>query len=150
MVLGSAMRPFSIDRRHLRSSSTMRGRVFAVRTLKSSKKLSRSEWLDNLVVVTKLVHDAGELAPFPYIKFTASVILRVLEVIRAGSLTLSHVADLSTRNSFQLVQKNRDDFEELAKSIVDIIVNIRDVLLAHPGVSDLCSNFALRCNEFTT
>jgi hypothetical protein len=43
-----------------------------------------SIWLDNLIYVAKVVRDAGELAPFPYIKGTANLVITVLERIKAS------------------------------------------------------------------
>ncbi|KAG6909379.1 hypothetical protein DXG01_000822 [Tephrocybe rancida] len=86
-------------------------------------------WLDGLISAVTVVRDTTDLAVFPYVKIAASLVLQVLEVIKS-------------------VKKNIDDFEELAQSLVQIVVAIRDTLLSY--CRDFCPPpaFATHCQAF--
>jgi hypothetical protein len=48
----------------------------------------------------------------------------------------------------QQVEKNRDDFKELAETIVAVIVLVRDEIVARPDGSKSPSRFDELCKDF--
>ncbi|KAH8817640.1 hypothetical protein DL96DRAFT_1622978 [Flagelloscypha sp. PMI_526] len=66
--------------------------------------------LDHSIVLIQVLKALGEMLPFPYIKGTADLALKVLEPIR-------------------LARTNRQDFEGLVQDINSILLQIRDLSL---------------------
>ncbi|KAG6917237.1 hypothetical protein DXG01_003351 [Tephrocybe rancida] len=86
-------------------------------------------WLDHLILTAEVIRDAGALMPFPYVKFAASIALQVLLQI-------------------QTVHKNKDDFLDLSRKLVEVIVTMRDTLCScyqshspPPEFTSHCLNF---------
>ncbi|KAH8822186.1 hypothetical protein DL96DRAFT_1819745 [Flagelloscypha sp. PMI_526] len=88
--------------------------------------------LDQSIAIIQVVKALGEMLPFPYLKATADVALRVLEPLR-------------------LARTNRQDFEALVQDITNIIVQIRTVALELSSNGATCSPaFQAKCLRFTT
>ncbi|KAG6812344.1 hypothetical protein H0H92_003334 [Tricholoma furcatifolium] len=85
-------------------------------------------WLDGLVTAAIAVREAGDLTAFPYVRVAASLVVQVLQII-------------------QSVQQNQEDFEELAQSLVQTIVVIRDTLRSCHEEHALSPAFATRCQD---
>ncbi|KAK0442015.1 uncharacterized protein EV420DRAFT_1082829 [Desarmillaria tabescens] len=79
--------------------------------------------------VARLTAAAGEMAPFPFIKGAAQCVVVVLEIIDQAA-------------------KNKDDLQELAESIVNTLVAVRDTVIEHGPTSSL--RFQNICLEFQT
>ncbi|KAK0186764.1 hypothetical protein F5146DRAFT_1067326, partial [Armillaria mellea] len=85
--------------------------------------------IDSCLKIAKLTAAAGELAPFPFIKGAAQCVVVVLEAIES-------------------VEKNRQDLQELAESIVTTLVVVRDTVINHGPTSASC--FKDICLDFQT
>lgn len=59
------------------------GKVVAIRRRRS--RIRDFLHLDTLIVAAKVVRDASDIAPFPYAKFAASLVIQILEVIQVGT-----------------------------------------------------------------
>ncbi|KAF8054340.1 hypothetical protein FPV67DRAFT_1131236 [Lyophyllum atratum] len=125
-LLANTMAPaIQLDAQPRRS---MIGRVFAIRIFKSRPQLSAT-WIDNLIVMAKAVGNSGELASVPYVKVAANIVIQILEII-------------------QLARQNRDDFRDLAQSLVNIIVTISETLQSYSDGREPPSTFTARCHAF--
>ncbi|PBK80338.1 hypothetical protein ARMGADRAFT_1092356 [Armillaria gallica] len=85
--------------------------------------------VDSCLQTAKLITAAGEMAPFTFIKGVAGCVVVILENI-------------------QKAENNRSDMRELAKSIVNTLVAVRDTVIEHGPSSALC--FQKICIEFQT
>ncbi|KAK0451259.1 uncharacterized protein EV420DRAFT_730027 [Desarmillaria tabescens] len=100
----------------------------AVLLSKSSRSTTMSG-IDSCLQAAKLIAAAGEMAPFPFIKGTALCVVAVLEIIQKAA-------------------DNRSNLRELAESIVNTLVAVRDAVIEHGPTS--ASHFQGICVEFQT
>ncbi|KAJ7278409.1 hypothetical protein C8J57DRAFT_1465518 [Mycena rebaudengoi] len=84
------------------------------------------DWLANLILTAKTITAAAECLPFPYVKGALGPIIPILEVV-------------------QKMTKNRDDFEELCESIVEIVTLLQEKISRH-GV-DATGSLQQFCEE---
>ncbi|KAK0235493.1 hypothetical protein EDD85DRAFT_77455 [Armillaria nabsnona] len=89
--------------------------------------------IDSCLKIAKFTAAAGEMAPFPFIKGAAQCVVVVLETIESAT-------------------KNRRDLQELAESIVDTLVVVRDTVIDHGPTSascfkDICLDFQTYLND---
>ncbi|PBK80326.1 hypothetical protein ARMGADRAFT_1092341 [Armillaria gallica] len=83
--------------------------------------------INSCLQTVKLIGVVGEMAPFPFIQGVALCTVVILENI-------------------QKAENNRSDMRELAKSIVDTLVAVRDTVIEHGPTS--MSHFQNICVEF--
>ena len=57
------------------------GKVVAIKLF---TRASKSQWLDNLIASIRLIKNASELAPFPYLGIAAGITVQILEIIRVS------------------------------------------------------------------
>ncbi|KAJ6614154.1 hypothetical protein B0H10DRAFT_176591 [Mycena sp. CBHHK59/15] len=88
--------------------------------------LEHLDWLATSISIVKSIGEAGSLAPFPYIHLAAGTVVKILE-------------------GLQTVKTNGEDFEELAKDIVSVVVTIRNTILEHPRAP--ASHVSIKCND---
>jgi hypothetical protein len=115
----------------------------ALRIPSSEKRLKPPkslDWLGRLLDVAKVVTSI----PFPYVKAVAGTIVVLLETIevRPGSFNPRR----SAHSSHKGLGKNKDDMRILLESVIDIVVVVRDDLLAQgdlsgPGYKEMCLDF---------
>ncbi|KAK0239404.1 hypothetical protein EDD85DRAFT_949258 [Armillaria nabsnona] len=91
--------------------------------------MSRYPDIDACIQAARLTAAAGEMAPFPFIKGAAQCVVLVLEMIDRAA-------------------KNKSDLQELAESIVNTLVAVRDTVVEHGPTSAL--HFQNICLEFQT
>ncbi|SJL12538.1 uncharacterized protein ARMOST_15966 [Armillaria ostoyae] len=85
--------------------------------------------IDACIKVAQFTAAAGEMAPFPFIKGAAQCVVLVLE-------------------TFKSVSKNTKDMQELAESIITILVVVRDTVIKHGPSS--AKRFQTICMEYQT
>ncbi|KAJ7588135.1 hypothetical protein C8J56DRAFT_941045 [Mycena floridula] len=93
-----------------------------------SKDARRAALLEQFRQISRTAQALGELAPFPYIKGLAAVVVIVVEAI-------------------QLVDQNKHDFGDLAQNILAVVVAVRDVVRDHGGSS---ASLQQICLDFTS
>ncbi|KAJ7272349.1 P-loop containing nucleoside triphosphate hydrolase protein [Mycena rebaudengoi] len=84
------------------------------------------DWLANLILTAKTITAAAEYLPFPYVKGALGPVIPILEAV-------------------QKMTKNRDDFEELCESIVEIVSMLQEKISRH-GV-EATSSLQQFCQE---
>ncbi|KAG6914378.1 hypothetical protein DXG01_000679 [Tephrocybe rancida] len=85
--------------------------------IKTERQRPLPQWLDNMTILVGTIRDASDLIPFPYVQFTAGIVLQFLKMIQAA-------------------RKNINDFRGLSQKLVDTIVTVRDTIndfLRHTG-----------------
>lgn len=60
--------------------SASSSKVIAIKTHK--KVQIRNGRMDGFVTTAKFIRDAGDIAPFPYVKAAATIVIDVLEIIQ--------------------------------------------------------------------
>ncbi|TFK33120.1 hypothetical protein BDQ12DRAFT_728082 [Crucibulum laeve] len=105
-------------------------RVFAIRKTKIAGQPSsaRDDWLSNAITFGKALQVAGELAPFPYIKGAAGILVALLEPI-------------------QQLYRNRDDYKCLTESIVTILKNLEQDVHQNTASMLASEQFKEQCKE---
>ncbi|TFK33110.1 hypothetical protein BDQ12DRAFT_728073 [Crucibulum laeve] len=105
-------------------------RVFAIRKKENTSQSSsaRDHWLSNAITFGKALQAAGELAPFPYIKGAAGILVALLEPI-------------------QQLYKNRDDYKRLTESIVTILKHLEEDVRKNPAAALASEPFKEQCKE---
>ncbi|SJL18257.1 uncharacterized protein ARMOST_21842 [Armillaria ostoyae] len=83
--------------------------------------------LESCLQAARLTAAAGEMAPFPFVKGVAQCVVVVLEIIQKAA-------------------NNRNDLRDLAESIVNTLVAVRDAVIEHGPTST--SHFQNICVEF--
>jgi hypothetical protein len=106
---------------------------------------SGSNWLDPLITCLKGITSLSALSPFPFVGRSAEnvvLLLERLQVIRLLFISEARTIDVSS----QKMEKNRDDLRQLAQRLVDIVVIIRDDIIARgetaaPRYKAICLEF---------
>ncbi|KAF8630720.1 hypothetical protein AX15_002745 [Amanita polypyramis BW_CC] len=91
--------------------------------------LLESDWLDDIIKITRIIASASDLTPFPHVKGAASIFIALLEPI-------------------QQMQKNKDHFRELAEEVCKLLVMLRDRVIQHQSTISLSEEFTQLCIEF--
>ncbi|KAJ6603453.1 hypothetical protein DFH09DRAFT_1301258 [Mycena vulgaris] len=87
---------------------------------------AQSDWLPNLIVAAKLIKDAGEAIPVPYVKAAFGIVVTLLETV-------------------QKVKRNRDDWKEVCGSAVEIVQHVSDAIGFHGDA--MAARFKELCNR---
>ncbi|KAJ7168441.1 hypothetical protein C8R46DRAFT_1267467 [Mycena filopes] len=82
------------------------------KTLPSAMAKSKANWLGTAITAAETVEAAAKLAPFPYVKDVAGVIVRILKAI-------------------EQLKKNREDLKELCESSTEIASFLHDQIVQY-------------------
>ncbi|KIL59250.1 hypothetical protein M378DRAFT_188020 [Amanita muscaria Koide BX008] len=89
-----------------------------------------TDWCGDIIKVTTIIANASDLTPFPYIKSAANILVALLEPL-------------------QQLQKNKDDFRELAEEICKLLIMLRDRLLQYKTSGSIIPmEFGQVCTDF--
>ncbi|KAJ7031062.1 hypothetical protein C8F04DRAFT_1186335 [Mycena alexandri] len=92
-----------------------------------STSIVKSDWLALSILAAKTAKDAGELAPFPYIKGACGMVVSLLEAV-------------------EKVQKNQEDLKDLCENIDEIVGILRDQISTHGNTAAV--KLMVQCEEF--
>jgi hypothetical protein len=110
----------------------------------STSTSSKTDWLENLILVAKTILAAAESLPFPCADAAFRPVVPILEAVQVRD---RHREGKHNEMDFQRMNKNREDYKDLCGSIIDIMAMLQDEITRH-GVSaatkleELCGKLA--------
>ncbi|KAF8637121.1 hypothetical protein AX17_003025 [Amanita inopinata Kibby_2008] len=88
-----------------------------------------SDWLGDIIKIARITAAASELSPFPFIKGAVNIFIALLEPL-------------------QQMQKNKNDYRDLAEEVCKLIVMLRDRALQHTSTVISSPEFTQLCADF--